>query len=294
MEEPKDQLQVIPLSDIWADEEFNSRGHITPASVASLADDIARQGLLQPIVVQKFVNNDLGTKFKIVAGHRRFDAFGLLKRTDPKYSSIPCVVISRVLDPGEALVMNIKENLEREPLNMLQEAHAIVKFKELGWDSREVARRLGQTKAWVEVRFGIPSLSQVIQKRIEANFLNQYQVQQCLTMCTPDEQYEYVRNIVDHREREKLLKVHEPKESKRTPRTVNVAAKGVARTPAEMFLVQESIQDSFGDNKHPAAVALAWAAGVLSYEEFLVHIRKWASEAGLEYQEHEEILKRAG
>lgn len=285
-------LQDVNLSDIWADEDFNCRGHISPASVATLADDIDAQGLLQPVVVQAVRNNVLGTDFKIVMGHRRYLAQKLRARRDPRITTVRCIVLDQPVAESEARIMNIKENLEREPLNMLQVAKSLRYFKEQGWDVKTVAARLLQPKKWVEVHYGLLGMPEEIQRRAEAGYLSQYEVDHCLTLPTSEEQFSYVRAIVDRKEKGKNIEVKtEQKERRR--RAVDVFAQGVPRTPAEMGLLQESIQDSFRDVKHPAAVALAWAAGVVSYQDFVRTIDGWAQDAGVEYVEHPEILKKA-
>lgn len=282
----------IPLGEIWADEDFNSREGFSLASVSSLADDIARQGLIEPIVVQRLVNAEKKTIYKVVVGHRRYSAFQLLARGDAvKYGAIRSTVLERPLAEHEALIMNLKENMEREPLNMLQEARAIRRFKQWGWDPKRVAKELGQTKKWVEIRFGLTTLPEIIQRRAESGLLNQYQVDEILGLPTAEEQYAFVRAVVDAKEH--LNNLAPPKkDKKRGKKTIDVAAAGVARTPAEMFLLQESIQDSFKDNLHPAAVALCWAAGIKSYDDFVEAIEKWADDEGVTYVEHAEIIAR--
>lgn len=299
MTETAELVRQVPLKDIWVDHDFNCRttgggGAVNWASVASLADSIRREGLMQPIVIQPMVNPALGTKYKVVMGHRRYAAHQLLTRDDPvKWGTIKSIVLDRPLPEHEALIMNLKENMEREPLNMLQEARGIAQFKKWGWDPRRVAAELGKTRKWVEVRFGLLSLPDTIQRRAEAGTLTQYQVEECLKLPTAEEQYDYVRRVVDARERVDEVDPDAPaKVRKRT--AIQVMSEGVTRTPAEMWLLQESIQDSFKDNKHPAAVALAWAAGIISYDAFVKQIQQWAADDGVTYVEHEEIVKRAG
>lgn len=290
-----ESYKEIPLNLIWSDSEFNSRGDFSLATVASLADEIERDGLIQPIMVQPLKNQELGTEYKIVVGHRRYAAHKLLCRKDAgKWGQIKSVISAEPLSEPAALLLNIQENLVREPLNMVQEARAVCRFKKWGWTVKRLAEALGQTKQWIEVRYGLLTLPQVIQDRAASGDLTQYQVAQVLLMPTPEDQYAYVRDVIDKRDKVEHLTGEEvAKSAKRGKTSIQIASNGESRTPAEMFLVQESIQDSFNDWNHPAAVALAWASGNMKYDDFIEKVRGWAEDQGIEYHEHAEIVKRA-
>lgn len=286
-----ENFQYINLDDIWIDEDFNARDHITPASVAGLAESIRAEGLYQNPVVQKYFNKEKGTHFKVVMGHRRIVAWGLNKRLypaeAPKWDTINCKVVEPLLD-SEARIMNLKENMERKNLNMLEEAKSVAVFKKDGVPMLKVAKDLGVSKKWVEIRYGLLGLPEEIQRRAAANFLTQYQVEECIKKSTREEQINYVRMLVDHKIRgEKLSKEGPPKKLPK-PKAVLAMAKGTPRSCAELAAVQESIQDSFDDVQHPAAMALGFAMGAISYEEFIDnHVLKWADESGHKFEHHE-------
>lgn len=288
-------LVPISLDKIWVDDDFNARDHITPASVASLADDIFRNGLFQNPVVQKLmpgINDGRPTsaEFKCVMGHRRIEAYKLNRRgypNDARWAEIHCKVKEPLLD-SEARIMNLKENMERRELNMLEEARGIAPFKKDGWSPLKVAKELGTTKQWVEIRFGLLALPEEIQRRAAAGYLNQYQIAECIRKSTRDDQINYVRAIVDHKERG--LKITGKEVKKRVG--ISVMTKGTPRTIMELAAVQESIQSSFGNLRHPAAMALGFAMGVISYDEFIAdHVNKWAEEDGVEFKHHEMLTK---
>ena len=274
-------IHDVPLSEIWADDEWNVRGYITPASAASLADDIAKLGQLQPILLHLIENKELGTKYKIVLGHRRFEALKLLSRSgDPKWQTIKARIAARTIDDSEALLMNIQENLERVDLDIMMEAQAITRFKQKwGWDAKRIGKELGKPRRWVEIRLGLMKLPKEIQERAKSGYLTQYEIEKCIDFDTVEQQFEYVREVVDHKLRgTKIQPKKKPEERKKS--LVSVMAKGESRSLAEMALVQESLQDSFGDLRHPAAMALAWAMGALSYEEFVEHhVQRWINDA---------------
>lgn len=298
------RTEMVPLNLIWADEEFNSRGVFSASSVATLADDIEERTQLQPIQLQPCVNAERGTIYKVVMGHRRFAAFQLLARRNPeKFGMIRAEILPAPLDDAEALLRNLKENLERVDLNMLEEARGISRFQKWGWSAARVAKELKKPKKWVETRWGLLHLPEEIQKRAATGYLSQYQVEECIGLRTRDDQIDYVRRIVDNKEKGKRIPVKLSERAKKNKTMLSIMTKGEPRSLAEMALVQESIQDSFQDKRHPAAMMLAWAMGVISYEELVEqHIEKWVIEendkranenkANIEFRHHPQLLAK--
>ena len=95
--------------------DFQPRRSVDEARLGDLTTSIRSNGIIQPIVVRK-----VGDRFQIIAGERRWRAAkraGLLR--------VPVVV--RVVAPGaerSLLEMALIENIQRENLNPIDEAHA--------------------------------------------------------------------------------------------------------------------------------------------------------------------------
>src|SRR5258706_4547785 len=167
-------IQELPLKDIFADTDFNCRGAIAPIDVVDLARDIDAHGLQQAIVVQPF--KDPQYKYRIVAGYRRHKAFQVLQR-----ETIPCNVVDGLSDV-QARIMNLSENLKRKDLNMLQEAKALEHLKNAGLTQDDVAREIGMSRGWTQIRFMILDLPKEIQYEVAAGFLSQQQVRDLSTL----------------------------------------------------------------------------------------------------------------
>lgn len=262
-----DLLQDVPLSSIFADEDFNSRGYITPSSVESLSADIEAIGLQQPIRLQPYA--DLKRpylRWKIVMGHRRFLAVQLLCKRRPDLPATIAAICGPPLDEETAIVANAKENLEREPLTILQEAKVIAKFKDRGWDVATISKALGRPKMWVSVRLSLLVLPEAIQKRAEAGWLTQYDIETLAGMSTDDERIAFTRSVVDR----KLKREKEPKVTKKRGRMVKriLNAKGQLRSIDQIVDLLDAVQDASGDVAHPAAMALSFVAGIITEEEF--------------------------
>ena len=90
---------------------YQARREITPEQLGELAESIRAEGLLQPIVVRK-----VGDRFQLIAGERRWRAFQLLK-----IKSIPARVVEA--SNASSAAIGLIENLQREGLNPIEEAH---------------------------------------------------------------------------------------------------------------------------------------------------------------------------
>jgi ParB/RepB/Spo0J family partition protein len=66
-------VQNIPIHKIWVDPNHNYRKTFNPAAINELADSIARNGLLQPIVLIATPGHENGD-YCVAAGERRFRA----------------------------------------------------------------------------------------------------------------------------------------------------------------------------------------------------------------------------
>ncbi|MCC6426031.1 MAG: ParB/RepB/Spo0J family partition protein [Phycisphaerales bacterium] len=137
--------RLVPTPD-------NRRRPITQASVESLARSLAKDGVLQPIVVRPHAEKD--GWFEIRAGERRWRAAKLAGLKE-----MPAVV--RTLDDESALSVTIAENLQREGLHPLEEAATIQQAFDRGYDLRAVAARLGKSPAYIARRASLSKLSKL-------------------------------------------------------------------------------------------------------------------------------------
>jgi len=113
------------------------RSRIAGEELSSLADSIASQGILEPILVRP-----QGAGFEIVAGERRWRA-----AQEAGLARVP-VVVREVSDEDIGLLALI-ENLQREELNPLEEAAAFRKLAASGRTHEQVAAEVGRSRAAV-------------------------------------------------------------------------------------------------------------------------------------------------
>jgi ParB family chromosome partitioning protein len=117
---------------------------------------IAEKGLLHPIVVRP-----VERRFEVVAGMRRLEA---CKRLGIK--KIPCHIA--YLDEREAFEVSLIENLQRNTLDVLEEARAFKKYvDDFGYGSvTELAKKIGKSEPYVSQRIGILGLPKDILHKV--------------------------------------------------------------------------------------------------------------------------------
>jgi ParB/RepB/Spo0J family partition protein len=273
----------IPLDEILADDEFNCRGVINPADVQDLAQDIAKLGLLQPIVVQRWkdVTNDK-IKYRIICGHRRYYATKINRaRKVPNSETIDCIVRIAVTDE-QAYVLNVSENVKRKNLNIMQEALAVKRFYALGWSQEKIAEELKVLRPWIQVRVALLKLPQEIQQRAAADMLTQHQIMEIAALPTREEQMAACRAAINWKLQGNRgsLKIKKPKNKIKES---NPFETGHVRTRQDIEAMQDSIQEAIGDD-HIAARVLGWAAGYVSSADLAEDIQKIASEKGKSFR----------
>ena len=79
-----------------------------------LAISIRENGILQPLTVRRVSKNE----YELIAGERRLRAASMCGM-----KSVPCIVVN--CDEGQATVFSLLENLQRENLNIFEEAEGI-------------------------------------------------------------------------------------------------------------------------------------------------------------------------
>lgn len=118
---------------------YQPRRDFDPERLTELADSIAAQGVLQPIVVRALGGGD----YEIVAGERRWRA-----AQQAGLDKIPVVV--RDVDEKTALAIALIENIHRDDLHPLEEANALLRLlEEFQLTHQQVAEAVGKSRTSV-------------------------------------------------------------------------------------------------------------------------------------------------
>ena len=163
-EKPNEQQDAInPEIDIDLIEPNpdQPRTRFTEANLEELAQSIRANGVVQPIVLRQ-----VGGRYQIVAGERRWRASqraGLRR--------IPAVV--KVVSDDKLLELALVENIQRQELNPIEEAKAYRKLIDtLGLTQELVAERIGKDRTIITTSMRLLRLPGEIQRVIEEGGLS--------------------------------------------------------------------------------------------------------------------------
>ena len=133
----RERVQRVPLGRIRPC-PFQPRKDFPPETLRELADSIQEQGIVQPLIVR-----ERGGHLELIAGERRWRAAQLLGLAE-----VP--VILRDADDRAVLELALIENLQRENLNPLEEAHGYAQLiEQFQLKQEEVATKVGKSRAVV-------------------------------------------------------------------------------------------------------------------------------------------------
>jgi ParB/RepB/Spo0J family partition protein len=270
----------LPLREIFADPEFNCRGEINALDCVPLANDIKRDGLQTPISVQPWEGAP-PYKYRVLAGHNRIKAFEINQE-----SAIPCFIIHG-LDDLQARDYNLKENLFRTNLNLLQESRALRPYFERKLTDKAIAERLNRSVAWVTPRRQLLDLPADIQDAAATDVINQTHVKSLHALrINKEKMYEVFRGIKEARERgERVVNVKKDKDIVDMTKLKRPAAHELA-VILDVFtpnLVHNTGQENFG------CKCLAFAYGMLSEAELWLAYRNECTRLGLPFNPPAEV-----
>jgi ParB family chromosome partitioning protein len=149
-------LRQLPV-DLIQRGKYQPRKDIDPESLQELADSIKVQGVMQPIVVRPISDH----RYEIIAGERRWRAAQLAGLDE-----IPALV--RDVADKAAIAMSLIENIQREDLNPIEEAAALLRLQqEFELTQQEVADAVGKSRSTVANLLRLMSLQADVRRLVE-------------------------------------------------------------------------------------------------------------------------------
>ena len=178
--------------------EYQPRQIMNEEGLDELAASIKEQGVMQPLLVRKKNNG----KYEIIAGERRWQAS---KKAGIK--KIPVLV--KDIPDSSALEMALIENMQREDLNIMEEAKGIKKLIEnFEMTHESAAKALGKSRVAVSNILRLLNLTNQAQNYLLENKIEMGHARALLPL-TPAEQLMFCQKIISQklsvREIEKLV-----------------------------------------------------------------------------------------
>lgn len=139
------RFDYVPFDKVHLHPSVANHRPLNEAKVAHYAEDILRNGLLEPIVVWERNPGE----FFLVGGFHRHAAIRRIRAQNPGYfDRIDVRVVHGDLDEIQAL--NLKLNADRLDARITDYFDAVVFMANANWDKGRIARFLDKNAAWIE------------------------------------------------------------------------------------------------------------------------------------------------
>lgn len=159
----QDGLLRLPVGAIQPN-RHQPRQRFEPASIRSLAQSIASEGMMQPIVVRPAQGKP--NSYELIAGERRWRA-----AQEAGLEQVPALV--RELSDEKAAEWALIENLQREDLNPIEKAEAFQRLgNQFGLSHGEIAERVGLERSSVSNLLRLLDLSDFVRDLVQEKMLS--------------------------------------------------------------------------------------------------------------------------
>jgi ParB family chromosome partitioning protein len=184
------EFRKIPI-ELLQRGRYQPRTDMRPESLEELADSIRAQGVVQPIVVRPVGGAKGGgpENFEIIAGERRWRAAQIAG-----LGEVPAVV--RDVDDEAAVAMALIENIQRENLNPLEEATALMRLiEEFSMTHQQAAEAVGRSRAAVSNLLRLLELCDSVKGMVERRELEMGHARSLLGLTQERQQAEVARLV---------------------------------------------------------------------------------------------------
>lgn len=155
------------------------RHNFDEKELQDLADSIKKHGIIQPLVVAKIAPE----QYELIAGERRLKAASLAG-----LNMVP-VIIREEAGEREKLELALVENIQREDLNVLEEARAYKKLiEEFDLTQEEIAERVGKSRSAVANKVRLLGLPIEIQRALQEGKITEGHARSILAIENPEKQ----------------------------------------------------------------------------------------------------------
>ena len=136
----KENIQKALIGEI-ARNKYQPRSIFDESKLEELSNSIKKNGIIQPIAVRK--NKSSSEPYEIVAGERRW-----LAAQKAGLHEVPIIILD--LNDSETLEVAIVENIQREDLNIVEEAKGYKRLnEEFGYDQDKIANMMSRSRSHI-------------------------------------------------------------------------------------------------------------------------------------------------
>ncbi|MDO4453211.1 MAG: ParB/RepB/Spo0J family partition protein [Eubacteriales bacterium] len=187
IKEAKNAETILKVTEIEPNRE-QPRKNFNEDALLELAESIKNFGLIQPIIVQKKEEY-----YEIIAGERRWRAAKMAG-----LKQVP--VIIRTFSELESVEIALVENIQRENLNPIEEAHAYRRLmEEFHLKQDEIAEKVAKSRTAVTNAMRLLKLDERVQQMVIDDMISTGHARALISIEDPEEQISFAHRIFDEK-----------------------------------------------------------------------------------------------
>ena len=221
LKDKKQEIVNIKIDDIYPNDN-QPRRNFDEDRIIALCESIKKHDILQPIIVKA----DNNGKYMIIAGERRYRASIMAKKKE-----IPAII--KEIPVKEVMEIALLENLQRENLNIIEEAMAYKNLIEsYNSTQEEIASLVGKSRPYITNTMRLLNLSKEVIKYIELDEISPGHGKALLRVSDKKKQVELAQKIIKEnlsvRKTEEIIKsILEEKTTKKKENKKDIFIKDV-------------------------------------------------------------------
>lgn len=185
MEVERQEQSKIPVDEIRPN-PYQPRKVFNDEALKELSSSIKQHGVFTPILVKKSIQG-----YDLIAGERRLRASKLAGLKD-----ISAIIVD--FDDQEMMEIALLENIQREDLNVIEEAKAYEKLiQRLGYTQEQLAHRVGKSREHITNLLRLLKLPEDVQEYVVSKQLSMGHVRALLGLKTEANMRKVAKQAID-------------------------------------------------------------------------------------------------
>ncbi len=231
---PEMEFKLLPLEKVYPNPN-QPRKIFEKQALEDLAQSIRENGVLQPVLVRQ-----IGERYQIVSGERRFRASKIAGM-----NSIPAVI--RKLDEEKTMLAGLIENIQRQDLNPIEEARTLRDILlNFGLTHDQLSEKVGRSRSALTNRLRLLQLPPEVQLMVADGQISAGHAKMLAGLKEPHEARQWAKKIITDQ-----LSVYETEKQIAREKTENSSVcpkKGRLLMNSDMHVraVEENLQELLG------------------------------------------------
>tara|TARA_B100000945_G_C20400017_1_gene606819 strand:+ start:776 stop:1624 length:849 start_codon:yes stop_codon:yes gene_type:complete len=211
LKSPQTSSNKLQIADIERN-KYQPRNFFDEEKLSELSKSIKENGIIQPIAVRP--NKYKPGKYELIAGERRW-----LAAQRAGMNEVPAIILN--VDDQKSLEIAIVENIQRQDLNIIEEARGYEKLvKEFGYNHEKISKFMSKSRSHISNTLRLLSLPNDVIGLLEEGIISAGQARPLIGMANASEVAENItkRNLSSRevealtrkKDKNKSIKIDDP------------------------------------------------------------------------------------